>query len=56
MLLQSLVNPTDGNVFLRFLIQQNITIPSTHALLVHDIEIVDGIEITIEDGGELLVL
>lgn len=56
MFLQALVRPTDGNVFLRFLIQLDITVPGTHALMVHDIEIVDGIEITIEDGGELLGL
>ena len=34
----------------------DVTIPSGFARLAHDFEVADGIEVTIEDGAELLVL
>lgn len=34
----------------------DLTIPTEYARLAHDFEIADGIEIVIENGGELLVI
>ena len=34
----------------------DVTIPTGFTRLAHDFEIADGIEVTIEDGAELLVL
>lgn len=35
-------------------ISANITVPGDKTMLTHDSEIADGVEITIEDGGEVL--
>lgn len=50
----SVFNPRHG--YTENVIDLDLTVPSGFARLAHDFELSDGIEITIENEGELLVL
>ncbi len=43
-------------LFLDRFLTADLTVPGTKTFPTHDLEIADGVEITIEDGGEVLVL
>lgn len=43
-------------VLLITILTRNYTVPTTRVFLVHDLLIEDGVELTVEDGAEVLYL